>query len=485
MAHTELLLAFDIGTTSVKGAIYTLEGKCLLRRSESYRKFSPQQGWAEQNPQDWLDCMEAILARIGSEYNAGAIRGMGICSQVNTHVFVDEKGHSLMPAIVWDDQRCAEVADELNGRIERENFVDTPTQDSSSLAARAEWVRRHWPEVWERTHAILSPKDYCILQLTGERVTDTLSSIGLVDEEGEYLPGVLELVTGLAQRLPPIKPICQVAGAVRDNRFSSVNECPLVVGTMDAWANLFGSGAFSHGGGYQVAGTSEIIGLVSQEKCAAEGVVTFPRYQGLYLHAGPTQAGGDALRWFAATQEKPIADLLKAAQPAFAEPLIFLPYLMGERAPIWDSSARGAFIGLSKNHDRSAMTRAVLEGVAFSARHLLEHLEQAAGFRSDKLIISGGASVSDLWCRIKADVMNRTLCRVENIDTGIFGAALMAAVGVGLYTNLDEAVKQGVVIDRYFEPDENQQDRYEGLYRVYRESYYKLRPIYGQLEGLG
>jgi len=255
------------------------------------------------------------------------------------------------------------------------------------------------------------------------------------------------------------------------------------VGTMDCWASLFGSGAFCHGQGFQLAGTSEILGLVSEQAQSATGVVTFPAYQGLYLHAGPTQAGGDALDWFARSQDRDVDHLLQAVAESAPtqDALIFLPYLMGERAPIWDPKARGAFIGLTKNHRLHSMALAVMEGVAFSARHLMEHLEQAAGFRCDRLVISGGASRSDLWCQIKADIMNRRLDRVENIDTGTFGAALLAATGVGIYKSLDEAVTNGVVIDRSFTPQSSNRDRIDALYRAYRESYLQLRPVFDSL----
>ncbi|MCF7981038.1 MAG: hypothetical protein K9K86_03565 [Pseudomonadales bacterium] len=487
MDYTELLLAFDVGTTAVKGAVYTDAGECLFSSGIAYGKFSEQPGWVEQNPQDWMDCLLAIIERIAQEVDLQSVAGIGICSQVNTHVFVDEKGQALLPAIVWDDQRCAEITQELNHCLQqgdtREQAEGESLLDSSSLICRAEWVKRFHPEVWRKTHCILSPKDYCILQLTGERVTDALSSIGLVDANDNYLNNMLALVDGLAQRLPPIKPIQQVAGTLKSNLAGIRKQCPVVVGTMDCWASLFGSGAFSHGQGFQLAGTSEIIGLVSAQAQPATGVVTFPAYQNLYLHAGPTQAGGDALEWFAKAQGADVNQLLQGvenAEPA-KDPLIFLPYLMGERAPIWDPKARGAFIGLTKNHGLHCMTRAVMEGVGFSARHLLEHLEQAAGYHCDALVISGGASRSDLWCQMKADIINRTLHRVENIDTGTFGAALMAATGAGIYQNLKEAMAEGVVINRSFKPLKSARARSDALYRIYRQSYQQLRPIFDEL----
>jgi len=487
MVQDKMLLAFDVGTTAVKGAIYTAEGQCLFSAGIAYGKRSAQPGWVEQNPQDWMTCMADVIAQIAPQFDLESIVGIGICSQVNTHIFVDEHGQALMDAIVWDDQRCAEVTEELNHCIEqcvkREQDEKIALLDSSSLISRAQWVQYYNPQVWQQTRWILSPKDYCILQLTGELVTDALSSVGLVDKSGGYLKQALALVAGLEQRLPPIKPIHQIAGHLKEGWCGIKTGCPVVVGTMDCWASLFGSGAFSHGQGFQLAGTSEILGLVSEQTHPASGVVTFPAYQGLYLHAGPTQAGGDALDWFARGMDTDVNQLLlevEAREP-IKDPLLFLPYLMGERAPIWDPKARGAFIGLNKNHDLYSMTRAVMQGVGFSARHLMEHLEQAAGFSCDTLVISGGASRSDLWCQIKADIMNRTLNRVENIDTGAFGVALLAATGVGIYRSLQEAVTKGVVINRSFHPQSATRDRNDALYHAYRESYQQLKPVFDSL----
>lgn len=486
MEHDDLLLAFDVGTTAVKGALYTADGRCVFTSGIGYPKVSARTGWVEQNPQDWLDCMASLIERMARRFDLRQLVGVGICSQVNTHVFVDTEGKPLMNAIVWEDQRCAEVTEKLNRLLnssKRENDPVESRLDSSSLVSRAEWVKRHRPEVWGKTRFILSPKDYCILQLTGESVADILSSVGLVNAEGGYDDDLLRLVDGLPQRVPPLRPMQQIAGNVKNSRLGLRAGCPVAVGTMDCWASLFGSGEFRHGHGFQVAGTSEILGLVSERAEPASGIVTFPRYRGLYLHAGPTQAGGDALQWYANSQDKSVADILRAVDGTSTnqDPLVFLPYLMGERAPIWDPKARGAFIGLTKNHRTPCLARAVMEGVGFAARHLLEHLQQAAGYDCVTLVISGGAASSDQWCQMKADIMNCTLNRVENIDTGVFGAALIAAVGTGIYRNLDEAIAQSIVINRSFVPQPTRRESYDALYQVYRESYRHLRPVFDSL----
>ena len=203
-------------------------------------------------------------------------------------------------------------------------------------------------------------------------------------------------------------------GTVRGGAFPLIEGATVVTGTMDAWGSVYGSGVIEHGDAMEVAGTSEILALLSRERRAAAGVVSFVEVDGLHLHAGPTQAGGAALAWFAGLAGLSMGEVVERAgrSPAGAGGLIFMPHLLGERAPIWDADMRGAFIGLSSEHTLDDLCRAVLEGVAYSARHLLESLEQAGGIATSELRASGGGSQSDLWCQIKADVLDRTIARL-------------------------------------------------------------------------
>jgi len=482
MQQGDLVIGIDVGTTSVKGAVYTLQGTMLFSKTVTYGTSYPRSGWVEQQPRDWMDAIAKVMQGAVGEMDLSRVKAVGICSQVNTHVFVDEKLNVLIPAIIWQDQRCAKVADELEALVQKNSLAIAV--DSSALVSRAQWVRQHRPEVWELTRFILSPKDYCIAVLTGEVATDALSSIGLVTAAGTYDEDLDSLVPDLSARLPPVRSMTQRIGEISHDHVPS--HCPIVVGTMDAWASVFGSGTVDVESGVEISGTSEIIGALSREALPATGIITFPPLDGAYLHAGPTQCGGDALAWFARSIGKSIGDTLALANSVSAdrEPLLFLPHLMGERAPLWDPTARGAFIGLTKTHSAADMAHAVLEGVGFSARQLLSSVEEAAGFRLDSLRLSGGGARSDLWCQIKADIHGRTLERVRNIDTGTFGAGLLAAVGVGEFPNINAAAKSAVSIDREFVPDPAVTQRYSDLYGLYRNAYAGLKDVFGGLVSL-
>ena len=479
MTNEELLLGIDVGTTSVKGALYTLDGTCVYVKSLPYPTQRPRAGWVEQDPAEWMHCIRTICTEACQVARQGKIVALGVTSQVNTHVFVDENGNALRPAIIWQDQRCASAAakldlaipDDLRAACWGSDFKPDP----SFLMSRAQWLVDEEPALWQRTRWILAPKDYCLLQLTGEVAADPISSVRMTDAKGDYLSAAFGLIDGLAERLPPLRPIETVVGTVKSEFLPG--GCPAVVGIMDAWAALYGSGVVAHGDAYQVAGTSEVLGVVSNDCHSANGIISFPPLTGWYLHAGPTQLGGAAATWFAEFMEfSTIDEVFTRAEAAMARhnPLIFLPHLMGERAPLWNPQAKGAFVGMTGDHTIDDLARATLEGVGHASRLLLEQLERAAGFPVAALKLSGGGARSDLWCQIKADVMNRPLHRLANIDTGPFGAALIAGVGTGIYADFATAGGEAVKVEREFVPNATMQAYYDTLFALYQESYQAL-----------
>lgn len=483
MHTSELLLGIDVGTTAVKGGLYTTSGQCIFVESIRYPSSVPRPGWVEQEPADWMACIRRICAAAVDAARSRHIAAMGLTSQVNTHVFVDADGRVLLPAITWQDQRCTDAAAHLDRAIpaalRAECWGSEFRPDPSFLMSRAQWLVETEPELWQQTRWILSPKDYCLLQLTGNVAADATSSVFLVDRDGRYLSKAFELIPGLAERLPSLQPIEQVVGTVADEFLPG--GCPAVVGIMDAWAALYGSGLSAHGDAYQLAGTSEVLGIISRDSYPAQGVVSFPPVAGWTLHAGPTQMGGATADWFAQLMEfEDVSEVFVRAQAAMARenPLVFLPHLMGERAPLWNPLARGAFVGMNRKHTMSDLARAALEGVGHASRLLLEQLEQAAGFAATAIRISGGGAHSDLWCQIKADIMDRPLHRLQNLDSGAFGAALMAGVGAGIYRDLATAGGAVVKVERIFVPDSTKRAYYEDLFALFKESYLALEGVH-------
>lgn len=485
-----ILAGFDVGTTAVKGVYLDADGGRILgEASWEYATRRSREGYAEQDPADWLAGLQACRDRLDVAAPSRDVGAIGICSQVNTHTFVDDRLAPLRPAITWQDLRSADAAEELARRAgdELERIFGGPFSiDASYALSRARWLEQHEPAVWSAARWILSPKDFCVAAITGAVRTDRVSPVGLVGADGTYLDGALALVDGAADRMPPLDEFDARAGTTT-GELGFPAGVPVCVGTMDAWSSIYGSGVVRPGQAAEISGTSEIVGVMSDRAGTAPGVISFPPVRGRYLQAGATQAGGEALRWIAALLGVSIDEALAAAGAADAadlQPLVFLPHLAGERAPLWNADARAVFLGMSSSTTPGHLVRAVLEGVAHAARHLREACEQAAGFRADAIRLSGGGAQSALWNQIRADAHRATMEQVAGTMTGCVGAALMAGVAAGAADDLETWAGELVTIGREFTPDPAAADRFDGLHEVYRATYRALEDQFVALRRL-
>lgn len=469
-----MLLGIDVGTTAVKVAVFTVDGKPVAAHRTGYPIDRPRPGWAQQDPLDWWRGCTAGIEAVLSGLSADAIQAVGIVSQVNTHLLVDSRLRPLGPAIIWQDQRCAEVARELDAQFTAEDkariWGGPVVLDASFVGSRAEWFARFEPENWTRARWIMSPKDFIAAKLTGRVATDLLSGVRVADQN-RYIPEAVATVDGLADKLPEILPPEAPLGR-------AVGDALMVVGTMDAFGAVFGTRTTEPGRGMVSCGTSLVVAGASRDKEPAQGIVTFPPRNGLFVHAGPTQAAGEAVRWWSQVAGLSIEDVFTSA--ANGSPgVVFTPHLMGERAPLWDPDVRGSFLGLTSATTQADMSRAVLTGVAMSARHVLGVVEQACGFALASLTFSGGGARSDLWTQIHADVLGRPVERLRVHDSAALGGALLGAVGAGLYPDVETAAEATVMADRVFTPAAN----LDPLYEAYRASYAALQGVHTILLG--
>lgn len=479
----ECLLGVDLGTTSVKAGLFAANGSCLTNFSASYQTTRADGGRCEQNPQDWTQLIDDALAKFTAEGFAGEIGGGALISQVNTHVFLDRGGQPLLPAITWQDTRAAEEAAELDSLVsdaDKIAWLGAPIPiDASHPLARMLWVSRHLPDIWEKTSNVLLPKDYALFHLTGELATDPLSNIGLVGLDGHYVPQILDLVPGAAERMAPIRRLTETMGRTRGG-------IPMATATMDGWVGLLGGGACQQGAFAYLSGTSEILGVASDKVTAEPGVVVFAETEGLRLHAGPTQSGGGSQQWFCDLTGISIAQIidLVATSPRRAPTPLFLPQLAGERAPLWNADLRGAFLGLEAGMQTADFARALYEGVALSARHLLGALEASAGATSDILFCGGGGFKSEPWGQIRADVLGKCLQRLELNEPGLVGAACVAAVSIGQRATLQDAHAPFESFDQIWEPNGENRGFYDELFGIYKDAIDTNEAIGKRLLGL-
>lgn len=464
-----LILGIDVGTTSVKAGLLDADGAVVASFSERYPTARPGAGVVEQDPRDWTRLIDAAIAKFAGEGFGPDIAAIGLTSQVNTHVFVGADGAPLMPAVVWQDTRAVTEAAALDARITSAQKIawwGAPMPiDASHALSRMAWVARHRPDVWDATAHVLLPKDYCIAHLTGEISTDPLSAIGLVDGDLHYVPEVLALVPGAAEKMAPLVSVTDTAGTAR----GLLPRRPVASGTMDAWAGLVGAGGAREGSIVYLSGTSEILGVSSRNVVPTPGVIVFPESAGIRLHAAPTQSGGDAAAWFAGVAGISLDQMSARAAEATTAPL-FLPQLEGERAPLWDGDLRAAFLGVSRQSSQADLARAVFEGVAFSACHGLEVLQASADTYSDTITCGGGGFRSELWAQIRADVLGVELRVLDTAEPGVLGAATIAAISAGDYANAAEAQSALARFGRRFVPDARAHATYNERFAIYKDA---------------
>jgi xylulokinase len=478
-----MLIGIDVGTTAVKAALFDLKGNDVKTFSQRYPTIRPSPGHAEQNPADWMGHVLAALAELGDSVPTGTIKAIGLCSQVNTHVFVDENGKALLPAFTWQDGRAAKEASKLDAQVSNEEKLGwwgAPLPiDSSHVLSRMAYVQHHHAAEWARTRWVLAPKDYCLFHLIGEVVTDPMTAFGVVDGNLAVIPKLIDLVEGAEGRLPPLAAFTKVIGKIRAGLPCA--GVPMITGAMDAWSGLLGAGVSDNGQGLYLSGTSEILGIVSCSKAPVPGVIAFPKCEGITLHAGPTQSGGASVEWLSKLISKTPTEISELAAGADTSKLLpmFLPHLEGERAPLWDIHSRASFSGLSSAMGAAELARATLEGVAYSARLVIESLEASACVKPVEFNHSGGGAASDIWCQIRADVLARPVKRMKMLDAGVLGAALMAGTGIGTFRSLQQAAKDFVVVDRVFEPDPVEQKRHVRGFEKYKQLYHQLEPWNG------
>ncbi len=464
MAADRPLVGLDVGTTGVKAVAISARGELLASAERGYALSTPQPGWAEQDPEDWWRASQAALGDLGVEPAA-----VGLSGQMHGLVALDEHDRVLRPAILWNDQRTAGECAEIEERIGLERLIELTGNRALTgfTAPKLLWLRRHEPDIFARIHSVLLPKDYVRLQMTGEHAIDAADASGtlLFDvRDRRWSDEVLDALELPATWLPPVSESTEIAGAG------------------DQAAGALGVGIDRPGLLSVVLGTSGVVFAVLpayRPDPEARLHVFCHAVPGTWHAMGVMLSAAGSLRWLVEVVGADHDELLGSAaawQPG-TEGLLFQPYLAGERTPHADPNARGAFVGLSHRHDRGALTRGVLEGVAYGLRDSLELL-RALGVEAEVGRISGGGARSELWRRIVASVLGIPLERTAGAEEGAaFGAALLGGVAAGVFADAAEAVGACVRVDDRVEPEPAWVTAYAEGYDRFRELYPALRPL--------
>jgi xylulokinase len=477
MAAEPTLLGLDVGTTGVKAVAISPSGEVLAKAEEGYPLSTPRPGWSEQDPEDWWRATERALAALGAQ----GVGGIGLSGQMHGLVCLDREERVLRPAILWNDQRTAAECAEIEERVGLEQLIALTGNRALTgfTAPKLLWVRRHEPEVYGQIAHVLLPKDYIRLRLTGERAIDVADASGTLLFDVAARRWSTEVVDALELDpawLPRVLESPEVSGTTPDG-------IPVAAGAGDQAAGALGVGVDRPGPLSVQIGTSGVVfaALPAFQADPSARVHAFCHAVPGGWHAmGVMLSAAGSLAWLrdAAAPGQEFAALVAEAErwEPGAEGLAFLPYLAGERTPHADPNARGAFVGLQLRHDRGALTRAVLEGVAYGLRDSLE-LIRALGLRPETGRALGGGARSALWLRIVASILDLPLERVAVEEGAAYGAALLGGVAGGVFADVHEAAAACVSIRDRIEPDARWRDAYEAGYERFHDLYPALRPF--------
>jgi xylulokinase len=478
------LLGIDVGSSGAKVALLAPDGTVAALAAHGYPTEEPQPQYKEQDPEQWWRAAVAGIREVLAAAPSGEVVAVGAAGHISSLTFVDSAGRPLRPAMGFQDLRAVAEVAEIARLFSRQDLaerlgIDLPPAATWPLP-RLLWFLKHEPSTLERAHCVLQAKDYVNFRLTGALASDLASNRGMVSQTTGLVPRDVFARLGLPDSLTPPTYACTeiigrvTASAARETGLPAGT--PVAAGCNDLNACMLGSGSVESGRAFNITGTSEHIGVVTEKCHSVPALISAPYLPGLNLFYGVTSSGGGSLDWFLRAFDYELEDLLRAAEaaPAGSGGLTFLPYLEGERAPIWDASASGAFIGIRAHH-RGHFARALLEGVAFSLRHNLETVERHAGMAAGPLVISGGGARIRLWNRIKAGVLERTVAVPRNPQVGVAGAAMLAAAAVGLHSSCAEAARAMVQPQDSVEPAREDIPQYRESYERYRQLYPALK----------
>lgn len=498
-----LLLGIDIGTSSVKAALFDPDQQTVVGvAADEYPIHKPAVDRAEQNAEDWWAA--SVRAVRGALAAAGRndVAAIGLSGQMHGGVLLDAAGEPVHPAIIWADQRSSAESDWLVEVVGGEAYAALAgtLPAVGFMGPTLVWLQRHQPDVLERARVVLMPKDYVRYRLTGERATDITdaAATGLLDVvQGAWAAALLSR-TGLpADILPPILGSADVAGTLQREAAEALGlpaGIPVAAGCADQPAQAIGNGLITPGKASVTTGSG---GQVFTPVYLRQGrLATDPRLH-VFNHAVPQTwyvlgailAAGLNLRWLrgltgldAAPDAYARFSAEAADLPPGADGLLYLPYLYGERTPHMDSFARGALVGLSFHHGRGHLARAMMEGVSFALRQSLE-LSLALGGEVDLIIAAGGGASSPVWRQIQADIYGLPLQQALLPEQASLGAALLGGVGAGLWADIPEASASVVAYGPTTDPDPARHAHYNELYAQFTGLYPKLKDDFHRLAG--
>ncbi len=494
------LLSHDLGTTGDKAVLVSERGDIAASAFCGYPTYYPRPGWAEQDPEGYWKafCRTTREMVETSGVNIRSIAAVSFSAQMMAALPVGQNGRPLRKAIIWSDMRASEQTARIDRAVgSREVYRITGHRLSPAYSAsKIMWIRDFEPEMYEQAEMFLQVKDYVVFRLTGEYRTDYSDATGtnLFDVHTmSWSEELLKAAGILKDKLPEAVPATTVVGGITGKAAALcglAEGTPVVIGGGDGACATYGSGILDAEEAYLCLGTSSWIATAVKEPVLDKEmrICSYALFEeNAFMPTGSMNAGGGSLKWFldsvlAGKERYSFEELLKWAgnvDPG-VHGLLFLPYLMGERSPLWNHNARGSFIGLSMKHTKEEMVRAILEGVVFHIKSIYDVFEEN-NIRPEKIRIIGGGARSPLWCSIIADVLGKDVVRLNVVDEATsMGAAVAGGVGTGVFSSFSDACTAIRVVEET-SPEKEHSPVYSRQYRIFREAYRQLESIFEML----
>jgi xylulokinase len=493
MAIQQYFIGIDVSTTASKALAVDQQGNVVASHSSPHNLSTPRPLWSEQDAAEWWTASVASIRAVLEKIPADQVAAIGLTGQMHGLTLLDEQNQPLRPAILWNDQRsarqCAEMT-EMVGADRLHDLIGTVLLPGFT-APKIKWVRDNEPEVYAKIRHILLPKDYVRFKLSGSYATDVAdgSGMSLMDIRARAWSDELLRIFDIPKAwLPDLCESPDITGRVNREAAAATGlkeGTPIVGGAGDQPAGAIGSGIITQGQASLTVGTSGVAFAASSSyQPDPQGRLHHfcHAVPGSWFYMGVMLSAAGSMRWLHDTvaPSSSYDDLSKAAGevPAGSRGLLFMPYLTGERNPHPDPLARGAFVGLTLRHGTPELVRAVMEGVAFGMRDNLALLA-AQGVKPESAVVSGGAANSPIWTQIIADVTGLPLYTVNSTEGAAYGAALLGAVGVGAWPDLETACRTAIrevdrVLPRNTEPYNRLYPVYQALYPALKDSFHAL-----------
>lgn len=489
------ILGIDVSTTATKALLIDEQGGVVAVATSTYPLSTPKPLWAEQDPHLWWEATQQSICEVleSPTVDPAAVTGVGLTGQMHGLVLLDAGGKVLRPAILWNDQRSAAECDQMRETLGLARLVEITGNDAfpGFTAPKLLWVRKHEPEIYERIHQVLLPKDYVRFRLTGEYATDRAGAGGtlMLDlSSRDWSAELLEAFDLPPQWLPRTHEGTEVTGRINETAAERTGLAPgtrVVGGGGDQAAQAVGVGAVEPGVVALTLGTSGVVFAASNRPLTERDgrLHAFPHALPEKWHVmGVMLSAAGSLRWYRdvvapGVEFDALLEETVEVEPG-SEGLVFLPYLSGERTPHADPNVRAAFVGLTLKHGRGHMTRAVLEGVAYGLRDNFALMRKVGLESIDQVRISGGGARSPLWRQILADTCGVDLVTVKTTEGAAFGAALLAGIGTGVWSSAREACAAGVELGSTTTPNADTQALYDRGYRRFRKHYPAVAPLF-------